>query len=102
MQSSTRVAVSPSTRIARDVSESSSAYWALCAVLVAVAALPLVLGVFPPFIDYPFHLARIDMLSRWSTHAFLREHYEIPSLILPNLSLEIVMLPLSRVMPTEW
>jgi hypothetical protein len=90
-----------STRIADGTVESASAYWALCAALIALASLPLVLGVYPPFIDYPFHLARIAMLSDWNASAFLREHYDIPSLLLPNLSLELVMLPLSKLMPAE-
>ena len=89
------------TRIADGTVERASTYWALCAALVALASIPLVLGVYPPFIDYPFHLARIAMLSDWNASAFVREHYEIPSLLLPNLSLELVMLPLSKLMPAE-
>ncbi|MFL6618477.1 MAG: hypothetical protein ACJ8MH_07740, partial [Povalibacter sp.] len=95
-------ATSSSTPIVDRAAEKSSAYSALCVALLVLASVPLVLSVFPPFIDYPFHLARIDMLSHWSTSAFIREHYEIPSLVLPNLSLEILMLPLSKLMPTEW
>ncbi len=102
MQTSSSVAATSPTGIPLADATSSSRYWLLCALLVALASLPVVIGLYPPFIDYPFHLARIDLLSRWSTSDFVREHYEIASLWLPNLSLEMTMLPLARLLPSQW
>src|SRR4051812_31056315 len=93
------IAATGSTDIANGIVDRASRYWALCGLLLAFTALPVMLGVYPPFIDYPFHLARISMLADWN--GFIREHYEIPSVLLPNLSLEMVMLPLSKLMPAE-
>ncbi len=77
------------------------AYWFLCGLLLALSAVPLFVGLYPPFIDYPSHLGRIAMLADWNASAFVREHYQISSWLLANLSLEMVMLPLSKVMPAE-
>jgi hypothetical protein len=76
-------------------------YRRLCVALIGLVAIPVVLGTFPPFIDYPFHLARISLLADFPTHDFMREHYETPSLLPANLALEIVMLPLAKVMPAQ-
>jgi hypothetical protein len=95
-----RVATDFSTKAVSPSFDKASTYWALCGVLLVIASVPLLIGVYPPFIDYPFHLARISMLADWN--GFVREHYEIPSILLPNLSLEMVMLPLSKIMPAEY
>jgi hypothetical protein len=67
-------------------------------VLLAVLA-PLVVTTVPPLHDYPFHLARADILASLPTSSFLRAHYEQGSFLLPNVGMDVVMLPLTRLFP---
>ncbi len=67
-------------------------------VLLAVLA-PLVVTAVPPLHDYPFHLARADILASLPTSAFLRAHYEQGSFLLPNVGMDVVMVPLTRLLP---
>src|SRR5271166_3552385 len=66
-------------------------------VLLAVLA-PLVMTTVPPLHDYPFHLARADILASLPASAFLRAHYEQGSFLLPNVGMDVVMLPLTRLL----
>ena len=66
-------------------------------VLLAVLA-PLVMTTVPPLHDYPFHLARADILASLPASAFLRAHYEQGSFLLPNVGMDVVMVPLTRLL----
>jgi len=81
--------------------ERPAVYFAACLALTLLSAIPVLIALYPPFIDYPWHLARIAILATWGDSPFMQEAYEISSLILPNLALEIVMLPLAQVLPVE-
>jgi len=71
-----------------------------CLLLVlAVVLVPLFVTAIPPLHDYPFHLARADILASLSTSVFLRAHYEQGSFLLPNVGMDVVMLPLTRLLP---
>ena len=77
---------------------SPRARWAAAVVLVWLAAcVPLVVADVLPLVDYPAHLARVQLLTDppAGTDAFYRPAWTI----LPNLALEIVCVPLSHLMP---
>ncbi len=61
--------------------------------------LPLALVEMPPLLDYPNHLARVDVLSHLRTDPFLAEHYTVSLKPVPNLLMEAVMLPLAGLLP---
>jgi hypothetical protein len=67
-------------------------------VLLVILA-PLFLCAVPPLHDYPFHLARADILASLNDSAFLRAHYEQGSFLLPNVGMDVVMIPLTRTLP---
>ena len=67
-------------------------------VVLAVLA-PLAVAAVPPLHDYPFHLARADILASLPTSAFLRAHYQQGSFLLPNVGMDVVMVPLTRLFP---
>ncbi len=74
--------------------------FAVCFLLVlAVVLAPLMAASVPPLHDYPFHLARADILASLPGSAFQRAHYQQGSFLLPNVGMDVVMLPLTRLLP---
>lgn len=67
----------------------------------AVALLPLTLVSIPPLTDYPNHLARMFVLAHWHEMPALQANYALNWAILPNLAMDLVVPPLSRIMPLE-
>lgn len=68
-------------------------------VLLVAALAPLFVVTVPPLHDYPFHLARADILASLPNSAFLRQHYQIGSFVLPNVGMDLVMLGLIQKLP---
>ncbi len=69
------------------------------AAVLLLALIPLFAVAVPPLHDYPFHLARADILASLPGSAFLRAHYEQGSFLLPNVGMDVVMAPLARYLP---
>lgn len=69
------------------------------AVTLLLLLLPLALVDMPPLLDYPNHLARVDVLLNFRTDPFLAEHYTASLTPVPNLLMEAVMLPLASMLP---
>ncbi|MGE3933782.1 MAG: hypothetical protein AB7F67_11025 [Rhodospirillaceae bacterium] len=67
--------------------------------MVAVAAWPVLATEFLPLLDYPNHLARMHVLLAYDDTPALHEFYEITWGALPNLAMEMVVLPLAHLMP---
>lgn len=67
--------------------------------VVAVASWPVVVTEILPLLDYPNHLARMHILLDYDRSAALRTYYEIRWAALPNLAMEMVVLPLAAVLP---
>ncbi|MSP02312.1 MAG: hypothetical protein EXR07_14860 [Acetobacteraceae bacterium] len=67
--------------------------------VLLVVLIPLFAVSIPPLHDYPFHLARVDILASLSNSAFLRARYEQSSFLFPNVGMDAVMAPLLRVLP---
>ena len=72
--------------------------WGAAVVIVWLAAcLPLLVTGLLPLVDYPAHLARVELLADPPAGA---DAFYLPSwAVLPNLALEMVAVPLSRVLP---
>lgn len=70
-------------------------------VSIALLLLPLTVVEYPPFLDYPFHLARIQILHNWNTIPEFRQWYEIQSPILPNIGFDSVALVLANFMSVQ-
>ncbi|HZB90844.1 MAG TPA: hypothetical protein VE397_05340 [Stellaceae bacterium] len=74
----------------------------LFAVLFALAALPVLCCDTLPLFDYPNHLARMHILAAWAQSSPLQRYYEVAWRPLPNLAMDLVVPPLSRLMPLAW
>lgn len=79
---------------------SAAWWWALAGVCVALVA-PLAVIDVPPLGDYPNHLARIFVLSRLPGDAELGRFYAPHWAVLPNLAVDLIGLPLVRILPVH-
>lgn len=70
-----------------------------CVAAIAVAAWPIVATEFIALYDYPNHLARMHVLLDYDHTPMLQKYYEIAWRPLPNLAMEMVVLPLAQVLP---
>lgn len=66
---------------------------------VLLLLLPLAVVEMPPLLDYPNHLARVDVLLHFRSDPFLAEHYSASLKPVPNLLMEAVLLPLASALP---
>ncbi|HMK67380.1 MAG TPA: hypothetical protein VK433_02435, partial [Stellaceae bacterium] len=77
-------------------------FWAIFALLLAIAALPVFRAELPPLFDYPNHLARIYLLQHLADSAALQRYYELRWAPVPNLAMDAVVPLLARVLPLDW
>lgn len=70
-------------------------------ILTAVAALLIAPIRNPGFLDYMNHLARFFVMTRDFHTPFYQAHYVDNFHIIPNLGVDIVMMGLGRILPTE-
>jgi hypothetical protein len=66
-----------------------------------VATIPIIVTGTPPIHDYPFHLAKIDVLSRHGSSAFLQAHYEVSLHLQPNLLGDLLGVLLAKLLPID-
>jgi len=72
--------------------------WGAAVVVVWLAVcLPLFVTDLLPLVDYPAHLARVELLA--DPPAGADAFYQPSWVVLPNLALELVAVPLSRILP---
>lgn len=69
--------------------------------LGALALSPLLWARIPPLVDYPNHLARMSVLARLGANAGPMAGYVAHWRLLPNLAMDLIVPPLSRLMPLE-
>lgn len=67
--------------------------------LLAVA--PIYWVTYVPVHDYPFHLARMAILSMGEKSELLGTYYQFGSWLLPNMAMDAVVLPLTLLMAPE-
>jgi hypothetical protein len=72
---------------------------ALFAALAVVASMPILLCETLPLVDYPNHLARMHILSALPSSEPLQKYYEAIWNPLPNLAMELVVVPLAHALP---
>ena len=71
----------------------------LFAVFFTVAAIPILAVETLPLFDYPNHLARMHILADYDRSTFLRQFYALDWRPIPNLAMDLIVPPLTRIMP---
>jgi hypothetical protein len=70
----------------------------LFALLLAIAAIPVLLNPLPPISDYVNHLARMHVIATVNSDDYLHRYYEIDWQVIPNLMMDLIVPLLVRVM----
>ncbi len=70
----------------------------LFAVLLAIAAVPILLNPLPPISDYINHLARMHIIAAGNGDPFLHRYYEVNWQVIPNLMMDMIVPLFERVM----
>jgi len=65
-------------------------YWLLMIAVLGVMLWPVLSVTYPTMVDYPSHLARVEILREWNHEPVLQQRYEIVPLPFPNLALELL------------
>lgn len=75
----------------------------LAAILLFALALglPLLVTPLPPLLDYPNHLARMDVLAHAGSDPTLSRFYAVQWSVLPNLAMDLVVPPLLRILSLQ-
>ncbi|MDB5395890.1 MAG: hypothetical protein JWM91_3396 [Rhodospirillales bacterium] len=74
-------------------------WWLAFVALIIVLLIPLFLTEIPPLLDYPNHLARMEILSRLPGDADLARIYATSWGIVPNIGIDIAMPALMHALP---
>jgi hypothetical protein len=69
------------------------------AVAWLLLCIPILIASVPPFIDYPNHLARCFMLAH--SGGGYEQFFQADWALIPNLALELIVVPLAHVLPIE-
>ncbi|HKX07161.1 MAG TPA: hypothetical protein VJN67_03175 [Stellaceae bacterium] len=70
-------------------------------VLVTLALSPLYWASVPPLVDYPNHLARMWILAQNGALPELASNYSVDWRVLPDLAMDLVVPPLTQILPLE-
>ncbi len=70
----------------------------LFALLLAIAAIPILLNPLPPISDYVNHLARMQIIATVDSDEYLHRYYEIDWQVIPNLMMDLIVPLLVRLM----
>lgn len=71
------------------------------AILTIAALSPLFAVEVPPLVDLPNHLARLHIISGFEDSATLRDNYQVHWGVMPNLAMDLLLLPLAAMLPIE-
>lgn len=74
---------------------------AVYAVLTLLALAPLAMVDIPALVDYPNHLARIHVIAGIGTDSALASNYQVVWGATPNLAMDLILPPLTRVFSVE-
>jgi hypothetical protein len=66
---------------------------------ILVTILPLLVVTYPPLHDYPFHIARSEILAHYRDWPLLQQFYTIGSFVLPNVAIDVVISGLAIFLP---
>ena len=78
-----------------------AAWWSVLVALSLTLLAPLTLVDVPPLLDYPNHLARLDVLAVVGADPVLARFYQPHWAIIPNLGLDLTVPPLLRIFPVH-
>ncbi len=81
----------------RSAGPGAHVYWSLFAVQLILLAIPIFSNEYVPLIDYPNHLARMDILSRYGSSELYQRQYELDLRPIPNLAMDLIVPPLEHV-----
>jgi hypothetical protein len=70
-------------------------------ILLCIALIPLSLVHIPPLVDYPNHMARMQILADDGHSEYLSRYYRIRWDILPNLAIDVLVPALARLVGIE-
>ena len=70
----------------------------LFALLLAIAAVPILLNPLPPISDYINHLARMHIIAAGNSDPLLHRYYEVNWQVIPNLMMDMIVPLFERVM----
>src|SRR5271167_1424286 len=70
----------------------------LFAALTLLISIPIWTHPLPPLSDYVNHLARMDVIATLSKDPLLANYYEVDWTVLPNLTMDLIVPPLARIM----
>jgi hypothetical protein len=76
-------------------------WWAALAVAAVVLLSPLAVTEMPPLLDYPNHLARMEILAHGAADPALSRIYQAEWRILPNIAIDAAMPAVMRFLPLE-
>lgn len=68
---------------------------------VAFSIVPMLAVEHLPFVDYPNHLARYQILHSLSASPILQRFYEWHWAFIPNLAQDLIVIPLAKILPIE-
>jgi hypothetical protein len=74
-------------------------WWTLFGALSLVLLVPLFVTEIPPLLDYPNHLARMEILAHETADPVLARIYRAEWTIVPNIGIDLAMPALMRVLP---
>jgi hypothetical protein len=74
-------------------------WWLAFAALALILLSPLMATEIPPLLDYPNHLARMEILAHGAGNPALSRIYTVHWHILPNIGIDLAMPLLMRIMP---
>lgn len=70
-------------------------------ILTSAALIPLCLADIPPLLDYLNHLSRDYVLAHYDESEIYREFYQPQWAFLPNLAMDLVIVPLAKLLPID-
>jgi hypothetical protein len=79
----------------------ASVWWAAFAAVALILLIPLTLTEMPPLLDYPNHLARMEILAHGADDPALSRIYQADWRILPNIAIDAAMPAVMRFLPLE-
>jgi hypothetical protein len=91
-------ALSPLSK--RGIPHPTGLLWWSATIALAIGLLfPIFAAGIPPLLDYPNHLARMDILAHGADEPALARMYRIDWHIVPNIGIDLIMPPLLHVLP---
>jgi hypothetical protein len=74
-------------------------YYAMLLIVLCVILIPIWIVKYPGMLDYPNHLTRCYILAHYHDNPVWQQRYELDHSPLPNLAIDLVVVPLLRLFP---